>query len=218
MGILSLGLTIYSLWVLGTDSVSNLLLSLPAKCMDPSLKPPGGLMSRKGKFLPSHHRSLGHPVLWNAATRSCDESPGQLGYYCASSGHSTSRLSSFFAPLLAELLQNSQNVKRWFIHSLLLHFHSSPLPLVPTIPRFLDIFICLICPPSSSKWKWKSLSCVRLCDPMDYTVRGILQARILEWVAVPFSKGSSQPRDQTQVFRVAGGFFTNWAMREAPSS
>ena len=54
-----------------------------------------------------------------------------------------------------------------------------------------------------------------LCDPMDYTVRGILQARILEWVAFPFSRGSSQPRDQTQVSRIAGRFFTNWAMREA---
>ena len=42
-------------------------------------------------------------------------------------------------------------------------------------------------------------SCLTLCDPMDYTVHGILQARILEWVAFPFSRGSSQPRDQTQV-------------------
>ena len=44
------------------------------------------------------------------------------------------------------------------------------------------------------KWmKWKSLSCVQLCDPMDYTVHGILQARILEWVAVPFSKDLPNP-------------------------
>ena len=42
--------------------------------------------------------------------------------------------------------------------------------------------------------KWKSLSLVRLCDPEDYTVHGILQARILEWGAFPFSRGSSQPR------------------------
>ena len=47
-----------------------------------------------------------------------------------------------------------------------------------------------------------------LCNPMDYTVHGILQARILEWVAFPFSRGSSQPRDQTQVSCVAGRFFT----------
>jgi len=43
---------------------------------------------------------------------------------------------------------------------------------------------------------------------VDYSVYGILQARILEWVAVPFSRGSSQPRDQTQVSHIAGGFFT----------
>ena len=58
-------------------------------------------------------------------------------------------------------------------------------------------------------------SCLTLCDPMDYTVHVILQARILEWVAFPFSRGSSQLRDQTQVSRIAGGFFTSWATREA---
>ena len=55
-----------------------------------------------------------------------------------------------------------------------------------------------------------------LCDPMDFSVHGTLQARILEWVAFPFSRGSSQPRDRTQVSCIAGGFFTNWATREAP--
>ena len=54
-------------------------------------------------------------------------------------------------------------------------------------------------------------SCLTLCDPMDYTVHGILQARILEWVAFPFSRGSSQPRDRTQVSHIVGGFFTSWA-------
>ena len=44
-----------------------------------------------------------------------------------------------------------------------------------------------------------------------HTVHGILQARRLEWVAVPFSRGSSQPRDWTQISRIAGGFFTSWA-------
>ena len=53
--------------------------------------------------------------------------------------------------------------------------------------------------------------CLTLCDPMDYTVHGILQARILEWVAFPFSRGSSQPRDQTQVSCIAGRFFTAFA-------
>ena len=53
---------------------------------------------------------------------------------------------------------------------------------------------------------------------MNYTVHGILQARILEWVAFPFSRGFSQPRDQTQVSCIAGGFFTSWATREAQES
>ena len=49
---------------------------------------------------------------------------------------------------------------------------------------------------------------------MDYTVHGILQAGILEWVALPFSRGASQPRGQTQVSHIAGKFFTSWATRE----
>ena len=57
--------------------------------------------------------------------------------------------------------------------------------------------------------------CPTLCNPMDYIVHGILQARILEWAAFPFSRGSSQPRDQTQVSCIAGRFFTSWATREA---
>ena len=55
-------------------------------------------------------------------------------------------------------------------------------------------------------------SCPTLCDP----VPGIPQARILEWAAFPFSRGSSQPRNQTQVSHIAGRFFTSWATREAP--
>ena len=63
-------------------------------------------------------------------------------------------------------------------------------------------------------------SCLIICDPMDCSprgssVHGIPQARILQWVAIPFSRGSSQPRDQTQVSRIAGRFFTVWATREA---
>ena len=60
-----------------------------------------------------------------------------------------------------------------------------------------------------------SQSCLTLCNPMDYTVCGILQARILEWVVILFSRGSSQPRNQTRVSYIAGGFFTSWATREA---
>ena len=58
-------------------------------------------------------------------------------------------------------------------------------------------------------------SCPTLCNPRDNAVHGILQARILEGVAFHFSRGSSQPRDQTQVSHLANGFFTSRATREA---
>ena len=72
-----------------------------------------------------------------------------------------------------------------------------------------DLCMCVSCPVMST-----------LCDPMDYSppgssVHGILQARILEWVAIPFSRGSSQPRNQTLVSRTARRFFTVLATREA---
>ena len=51
--------------------------------------------------------------------------------------------------------------------------------------------------------------CLALCNPIDYTVHGILQARILQWVAFPISRGSFQPRDRTQVSCIAGRFFTS---------
>ena len=66
-------------------------------------------------------------------------------------------------------------------------------------------------------------SCLTLCDPMDHSppgswVLGILQARILEWVAVPFSRVPPPPKDQTRGSCIAGRFFTIWATREAPVS
>ena len=102
------------------------------------------------------------------------------------------------------------------------------------------------------KWVKVAQLCPTFCDPVDYTAHGILQARILEWVGFPFSRGSrdqtqvfwiagrffhqlshkgsprilewvaysfssrsSQPRNRTGVSCIAGGFFTNWAIREA---
>ena len=64
-------------------------------------------------------------------------------------------------------------------------------------------------------------SCPTLCNPVDcslpgFSVHGILQGRILEWVAIFFSRLSSQPRDWTQASYIAGGFFTIWTIREAP--
>ena len=52
------------------------------------------------------------------------------------------------------------------------------------------------------------------CSPPDFSVHGIPQARIVEWVAILFSRGSSWPRDETQVSCIAGRFFTIWAIRE----
>ena len=75
----------------------------------------------------------------------------------------------------------------------------------------------------SVKWKWSEVKvaqlCPTVCDPMDCSlpgcsVHGILQAKILKWVAIPFSRGSSQPRDWIQVSCIAGRFFTVWATRE----
>ena len=66
----------------------------------------------------------------------------------------------------------------------------------------------------------KSLSLVQLWDPMDSSLpgssnHGILQARVLEWVAISLSRGSSQPRDWTRVSCIAGRCFNLWATREA---
>ena len=96
-----------------------------------------------------------------------------------------------------------------------------------TLPSYMMIFLAtldiwdLLAPFSRCSVKivpWRvrvkvAQSCPTFCDPMDYTVHGIIQARLLEWVAIPSSRGSSQPRDWTQVSCIAGGFFTNcgWA-------
>ena len=63
-------------------------------------------------------------------------------------------------------------------------------------------------------------SCPILCNPMDCSppgssVHGILQARILEWIVIPFSRGSSQPKDQTWVFCPAGGFLTTGSLEKS---
>ena len=88
---------------------------------------------------------------------------------------------------------------------------------------YIHTTICLSIHPLMGIWvififeserKWKSLSHVWLFAT-SWTVHGILQARILEWVAFSFSGGSSQPRYWTQVSHIAGGLFISWATREA---
>ena len=89
------------------------------------------------------------------------------------------------------------------------------LKIISPLPNLVFAFLL-------SVKKWKSISRfsrVQLfamdCSPPGSSVHGILQARILEWVAMPFSRGSSWPRDQTQVPCTAGRFFTIWITREA---
>ena len=96
--------------------------------------------------------------------------------------------------------------------------------------RSLGLLVCTIeRPPDSSGDKGTSKSevaqsCLTLCDPMDcslpgFSIHGIFQARVLEWVAVSFSRGSSWPRDRTRVSHTAGRHFTVvWATREATMS
>ena len=69
------------------------------------------------------------------------------------------------------------------------------------------------------KWSEVAQSCPTLCDPMDYSlsgasVHGIFQGRVLEWIAISCSRGSSRPRNRTPVSRIAGRRFTVWATRE----
>ena len=71
------------------------------------------------------------------------------------------------------------------------------------------------------EWSEVTQLCPTLCDPVDCSpsgssIHGILQARILEWVAISFSNGSSRPRDQTQVSRIAGRCFNLWATSIIP--
>ena len=88
--------------------------------------------------------------------------------------------------------------------------HYSDKGTLKTYPLSSSVCMCLV-----TQW------CLNLCNPMDYIAHqvplsmGILQASVLEWVAMPSSRGSSQPRDWTQVSRIAGRFFTIWATREA---
>ena len=74
---------------------------------------------------------------------------------------------------------------------------------------------------SEVKWSEVAQSCPTLCNPMDcslpvFSVHGIFQPRILEWVAISFSRESPRPRDRTQVSCIVGRCFTLWATREVP--
>ena len=83
----------------------------------------------------------------------------------------------------------------WVKNTSVRHHHKAGLK---TLPHLRTQRVHSKVWPLNPTWTWKLLLCLTLCNPMGYTVHGILQARILEWVVFPFSRGSSQPRDQTQ--------------------
>ena len=100
-------------------------------------------------------------------------------------------------------------LRSWFLNTIVTHTHTYIYTYINT-HVCVCAFLCVLIAQSFPT----------LCDPMGSSlpgtsVYGILQARILEWVAIPFSRGSSQPRDQTWVSCIAGRLFTVWATREA---
>ena len=118
------------------------------------------------------------------------------------------------------MLKVKLDIRRW---SLLVKLHEGYC--VNAEPSFPGTNQIPICRESEKKKSKVAQFCPTLCDPMDCSlpgssIHGIFQARILEWVAISFSRRSSQTRDWTQVFCTAGVllfFFTSWATREAHS-
>ena len=92
--------------------------------------------------------------------------------------------------------------------------------LVCTVLCFVAQPCLTLCDPMGCSPLCDPMGCSLLCDPMGCSPlallsMGILQARILEWVAMPSSRGCSQPRDRSHVSHIAGGFLNVWATREA---
>ena len=126
------------------------------------------------------------------------------------------------------VLQNILKENKLILHRLFPKVKEEFFPTQTMRPSYLDtkarkkkkknIYIYIYSNDHSYHFESDSESDSVMSDslqPQDYTVHGILQARILEWVALPCCRRSSQPRDQTQVSRIAGRFFTSWATREA---
>ena len=128
-----------------------------------------------------------------------------------STGSRAHRISSCGSPALGRRLK-SCGTQAWLLCRTWDLLRSGTEPMSPTLAGGFLITE----PPGKPKPALKvkvTRSCPIFCGPMDCSppgssVRGILQTRILEWVAISFSRGSSQPRSQTQVSCIAGRFFT----------
>ena len=100
---------------------------------------------------------------------------------------------------------------------------AAAVPAVRKTETFKPCYLPDICPGvglNLKKYVLVAQLCLTLCDPMNYrppgsSVHGILQARILEWVAISFFRGSFRSRNRTQASCTAGRVFTDWARREA---
>ena len=178
----------------------------PTWQVDSLLSEPPGKLKNTGKCKPLSHVQLYSP--WN--------SPGQntgvgslslLRGIFATPGRNTG-LPHYRRILYQVSLKGSPRILEWVAYS----FSWGPSWIEPGSPTLQADSL----PPelTKKKWKWNALSHVWLFATPWTVIHGILQARILEWVAFPFSRGSSQPRDWTQVSHIAGGFFTSWATRE----
>ena len=102
-----------------------------------------------------------------------------------------------------------------FLAQIQLHLHFSSRNVLLNDSYFSRTVLSAV-NKNSIQWSEVTQSHPTLCNPMDYSQPGfsmheILQARILEWVAISFSRGSSQPRDQTWVSYIAGRLLTVWA-------
>ena len=94
------------------------------------------------------------------------------------------------------------------------NFNAAGLRIAQTRAIYFHFFpLCVYSSIYRSEVKVTQL-CPTLWDPMDYIAHGTLQARILEWVAFPFSRGSSRPRNWTGISCMAGGFFPSWAVKK----
>ena len=133
-------------------------------------------------------------------------------------------------PAFTALFSGGKGKRKWILGRILTIWNTEAPKLLywyRNKTHYLGLFSLWVTEKGKSWWlvgkKSESevtQSCPTLCDPMDRSlpgsaVHGIFQARVLEWVAISFSRGSSQPRDWTWVSHTAGRHFTTWATREA---